>query len=43
MTISESTRLPGLFSTSMCPVCENVAIIQWSAMTRDAIEGPEKR
>ncbi len=35
MTIRESSRPPGLFSTAMCPVCENVAIIQWSAMTRD--------
>ena len=33
MTISESPRPPGLFSTAMCPVCENVAIMQWSAMT----------
>ena len=52
MTIRESPRPPGLFSTAMCPVCENVAIMQWSAMTapddqghpmtRDTIEGPEK-
>ncbi len=42
LTIRESPRPPGLFSTAMCPVCENVAIMQWSAMTRDTIEGPEK-
>ena len=30
MTIRESPRPPGLFSTAMCPVCENVAIMQWS-------------
>ena len=52
MTIRESPRPPGLFSTAMCPVCENVAIIvvcddwgpddQGHPMTRDTIEGPEK-
>ena len=45
MTIRESPRSPGLFSTAMCPVGENVAIMQsvcddqGHPMTRDTRDG----
>ncbi len=45
MTIKESPRPPGLFSTAMCAGCYNAVVSddQGHPMTRDTIEGPEKQ